>query len=80
LITLEDAMSYIPPRITYSPHGTFSKNTTKGTYSKRFKPGQSRLNVYDTNFRAKDKTESLLLLGSPTVLKAYVVFTQLAKD
>ncbi|CAG8815467.1 20287_t:CDS:2, partial [Racocetra persica] len=29
LITLEDALSYIPPRITYSPHGTFSKNTTK---------------------------------------------------
>jgi hypothetical protein len=29
LITLDDRFSYIPPHITYSPHGTFSKNTTK---------------------------------------------------
>src|SRR5436309_2731261 len=29
LIMLEDALSYIPPHINYSPHGTISKNTTK---------------------------------------------------
>ncbi|CAJ0833377.1 14291_t:CDS:2 [Entrophospora sp. SA101] len=29
LITLEDALSYIPPHVTYSPHGTISKNTTQ---------------------------------------------------
>ncbi|CAB5200525.1 unnamed protein product [Rhizophagus irregularis] len=30
LISLKDALSYIPPNITYSPYGTSSKSTTKG--------------------------------------------------
>uniref|UniRef100_U9TKK6 Uncharacterized protein n=1 Tax=Rhizophagus irregularis (strain DAOM 181602 / DAOM 197198 / MUCL 43194) TaxID=747089 RepID=U9TKK6_RHIID len=29
LISLKDALSYIPPNITYSPYGTSSKSTTK---------------------------------------------------